>query len=560
VEARFDVAELYRRFQASFAGVEVQREEWRDPCLAKPIFAAVQLQRQELLEEGAWSPWRPLPRSRVEAYRDMFQVFERIEDLPPGGLEVRLMNFDKHEVIMELLQPESYQIASAEEEWFPPSYYGKYKDLQRKMDSEKRREEKDKDRKQPTTTDPRRDPMARGGQTPGVYGPTQGGTRGAPGAARGRGTTPGGMPGDPMYNQRGMRGGRAGGTAPGGDMMMPGGRRPSTRRGGPGDPLYGGDMYGMPGDPTMRRRASTNEVYWEFAADMIVPREDLSQRDKPLLFWVFDDTSEPGKTYQYRLRLGVFNPVAGTGQVAERDLDKKDQVILWSPYSDVTKPVEIPQRIYLFAKEVQEKTKTATVEVARYALGYWRSENFLVRLGEAIGKEVEPKREDDKTKSKARMAAGYPDLGLPDRITDVRSLMGQGGMPGALGPMGPDQQNLPKKVDYRTGKVLVDLVQVNDWGNAPNLRPRLYYNMLYTEDGMRIEHMPVNAANWPRDLTAAYQYVQAEKRREPQTFRAFSKSGLRGRGMGGPDGMDGYDDYGLYDDMGAYDGGGMYPY
>jgi len=37
VEARFDVAELYRRFQASFAGVDVQKEEWRDPCLANPF-------------------------------------------------------------------------------------------------------------------------------------------------------------------------------------------------------------------------------------------------------------------------------------------------------------------------------------------------------------------------------------------------------------------------------------------------------------------------------------------------------------------------------------------
>ena len=142
-----------------------------------------------------------------------------------------------------------------------------------------------------------------------------------------------------------------------------------------GDPLYG-DMYGMQGDPSMRRRSSTNEVYWEFGKEMITYREDLSKRDKPLLIWVFDDTVEPGKTYQYRVRLGVFNPVAGTAQLVERDLAKKDQVILWSPYSQVTQPVDVQKMIYLFAKDVQDKTSTATVEVARYSQGYWRIAGF----------------------------------------------------------------------------------------------------------------------------------------------------------------------------------------
>ena len=200
-----------------------------------------------------------------------------------------------------------------------------------------------------------------------------------------------------MYNQRGGRGNRgAGGYGPGGDPMMGGrGGRGAKRGGGMGDPLYG-DMYGMQGDPSMRRRSSTNEVYWEFGKEMITYREDLSKRDKPLLIWVFDDTVQPGKTYQYRVRLGVFNPVAGTAQLVERDLAKKDQVILWSPYSQVTQPVDVQKMIYLFAKDVQDKASTATVEVARYSQGYWRSQDFQVKLGETIGKEMEPKKEDDR--------------------------------------------------------------------------------------------------------------------------------------------------------------------
>jgi hypothetical protein len=567
VEGRFDVAELYRRFQASFAGVDVQKEEWRDPCMAKPIFAAVQLERQEFAEDGGWTAWQPVPRSRVEASRERFRVYEKVSDLPPGGLGVRLMQFKDDTVTSELLQPEAYQIASAEEEWFPPSFYGKFKDLQRKVEAEKRRDETEKNRKQ-TTTGTQRDAMTRGAQG-GMYGGTmQQGGRGAPGSARGR-NQPGGMQGGDMYGgQMGGRRGRAGAmTGPGG-YPGPGGQTRTGRRGGPGGDMYG-DMYGMPGEMGMRRRSSTNEVYFDFFPEMITFREDLSKRTKPLLVWVFDDTVEPGKSYQYRVRVGVFNPVAGTGQIVDRDSDKKDQVILWSPYSEITKPVEVQQRTYLFARDVQDKTNTATVEVARYALGYWRTENFQVRPGEAIGKEMEPKKEDDREKrlkDRARMTAGYgyPGAGS-DRITGMRGMppMGPGGMPGYGVPTSPDQQNVPKTINYRTGKVLVDLVQVNDWGNAPNLRPRLYYDMLYTGDGTKIEHMPVSASNWPRDVAAAYQYIQTEKRREPQSFRAFNKGGMRGRARPGPGGMEGYEDmgmYGDYGDYGGYGGEGMYPY
>ncbi len=580
VEGRFDVAELYRRFQASFAGVDVQKEEWRDPCMAKPIFAAVQLERQEMSEDGGWKNWQPVPRARIEANRERFRVYEKTSDLPAGGLGVRLVQFKDDTVASELLQPEAYQIASAEEEWFPPSFYGKFKDLQRKVEADKRRDESEKNRKQTTTTGTQRDAMNRGGQG-GMYGGTmQQGGRAAPGSARGRGMT-GGVQGGDMYGgqQGGRRGGRAGNVTGPGGYPGPGGQTRQGRRGGPGGDMYG-DMYGPGGEMGMRRKSSTAEVYFDFFPEMITFREDLSKRTKPLLIWVFDDTVEPGKTYQYRVRLGVFNPVAGTGQVVDRDLGKKDQVILWSPYSEITKPVEVQQRTYLFARDIQDKTNTATVEVARYALGYWRTESFQVKPGEAIGKEMEPKKEDDRekqrAKDRARMAGGYGypgGAGGPDRITGPRGVppMGPGGMPGMMPgmmPTSPDQKNVPKTINYNTGKVLVDLVQVNDWGNAPNLRPRLYYDMLYTGDGTNLEHMPVSAANWPKDVATAYQYIQTEKRKEPQPFRAFNKGGIRGRGRGGRGGMEGgYEDMGMYDEMGgygdyggAYGGEGMNPY
>ena len=46
VEAKFDAGQLYENFRESFDSESV-RADWRDPCLAKPVFAAVQLQRQQ---------------------------------------------------------------------------------------------------------------------------------------------------------------------------------------------------------------------------------------------------------------------------------------------------------------------------------------------------------------------------------------------------------------------------------------------------------------------------------------------------------------------------------
>ncbi|MHC4518588.1 MAG: hypothetical protein ACYTAS_08375 [Planctomycetota bacterium] len=565
VEAKFDTAELYRQFRAYFNGTEVERQAWRDPCLAEPTFAAVQLQRQRRLDDGRWSDWSEVPRSRVEANRELFSVIERVEDLPPGGLKIRLMHFDNDVITMSLLQPESYQIASAEEEWFPPSFYDKFKDLQRKVEAEERKKEREEaQRSRPDTTGRRRD-TTRSGTTGGTTGGQRGRRRDTAGGMGMGGAAYGG--GQDMTRTRGGRGRSRPGQMM--DPTMPGGatqRRGRTRR-SPMDQGYGdmGAAYGgMMPDAGMRLAPSTDEAYFEFSQAMINYTTDLSKEKEPVLFWALDDTAEPGGTYRYRIRLGVFNPVAGTDKLDDRDMDKKDQVILWSDFSTITDAVAIPKRLYFFAKDVQEKTKTATVEVARFALGYWRTEDFRVQPGEVIGEEKEPEPEEERDRRSARLAGG--------RITGApmgRDMMMQPGY-GAYGPGAgmygpgagmyqtptPQDETMPDIIDYRTHTVLVDLVTVNDWG--PNLQPRMYHDMLYTADGVNIEHMPVNTRNWPRNLLEAYQDIAAKKRRDPEPFRDFSKGGMRGRRGPGGGGMDPMNPYGgemMYDmPGGAYPG------
>ncbi|MBN2133480.1 MAG: hypothetical protein JW741_28530, partial [Sedimentisphaerales bacterium] len=441
VEAKFDLASLYHQFRAYFDGEEVSRPEWRDPCLAQPVFAAVQLQRRKL-DGSAWSDWQDVPRCRAETYAQMFQIVERVEDLPPGGMDVRLMQFKQKPIVMDLLQPSPYQIASAEEDWFPPSFYDQYKDLQRKVDLQERRDERDKNR----TDLGRADGRGRtgvGGQTTGAGG-------------RYRSNTAGGAGGNTMYGGRDRRGGR-GQTQDGmygGDAT---GRRRGTRARGDDTGIYGGDtLYG--GVPGATDKPTLDEVYNDFADVLITYRTDLSTVQEPLLFWAFDDSPQPGATYEYRIRLGVFNPVAGTSQLADQDMSKKDQAILWSNFSQITEPVQIPERMYFFAKDVQDPKRSATVEVARYCLGYWRSEDFEVKPGETIGKKLKPKVED---KDRDRGRAGGPG----GRITDGlyagpnATPRGLGVTPGMFDTTNTNEVTLPDMIDYRTGNMLVDLVQ-----------------------------------------------------------------------------------------------------
>jgi len=558
VEAKFNVAELYRQFNAYFAGTEVAKQAWRDPCLANPKFAAVHLQRQTLLDDGTWSDWVDVPRSRIEANRSLFQIVENVKELPPGGLGVRMMQYADRFVTMSLLQPEAYQIASAEEEWFPPSYYTKFKEVQRKIEADEKRKEREEQRdRQEADTGGRRDNLriVAGGATATGTSP------------RRRESTTGGGMGDPYggaggTRDRGARTSRTRGGAPGMGMdpMAPDARQRGARTGRrtPGDMAYDpglGAYGGYPMDGTMRMTPTTDEVYYEFAQAAMNYTTDLSKSKDPLLFWAFDDTMEPGKTHRYRIRLGVFNPVAGTDKLAPRDADKKNQVILWSEFSKVTDAVSVPKRLYFFAKDVQDRQKTATVEVARYLLGYWRTEDFQVRPGDAIGKEMEPKEEKPKRTDRLMTPGG--------RITGApmgREMLGMG--PYAAGPYGgaggmamyqtpadpADAAINPEVIDYSTNTVLVDLLEVSDWSTQPSLQPRVYYDMLYTHDGTSIERMPVGTRNWSKDLLATYQLISTEKRKEPQSFKSFQKGGFRSRGgMGGPGGA-----YGSpYDMMGG---------
>ena len=305
-----------------------------------------------------------MPRSKIDPRKRMFEVIEDINDLPAGGIKVRLLQFDDAEVRIDLLQPEAYRIASAKEEWFPPSLHGKYLEYQKEIEAIGRREaaagkkeerEGERSERRSRTARPETQPTGGIGSQPGMGMPMGPGREMSPAAPARKTPT----------------------------------RRSQTERGSEKE------------RPQKSKEVSKtiDDVYQEFDEISITESTDIAKMDKPLLFWAYDDTVEPGK-YRYRIRLGVFNPIAGTNQFSEQDKSLKNKVILWSKFSDTTEPVEIPGKLYFFPREIQEATKAVTVQVSRYVLGYWYSKDFTVKQGELIGKVGEYKITEEEESKK----------------------------------------------------------------------------------------------------------------------------------------------------------------
>jgi hypothetical protein len=453
VEAKFDVSGLYKRFNTSFAGEDIQ-QDWRDPCLAKPVFASVQLQRQKLLSDGSWSDWQTVPRSKIDRHKRMFEIIEDVNDLPAGGIKVRLLQFDDAEMRMDLLQPEAYRIASAKEEWFPPSLHGKYVEYQKEIDVIKRREaavgkkeEREGERSE---------------------------RRSRPAAAKTRPTTEG--TGGP--SGEGMEG-----YVP--STPAPVRKTPPTRGSQP-------ERKSEKERPQKSKEASKtiDDVYKELDEISITGSTDIARMDKPLLFWAYDDTVEPGK-YRYRIRLGVFNPIAGTNQFSEQDKSWKNKVILWSEFSDATEIVDIPRKLYFFPREIQEATKAVTVQVSRYVLGYWYSKDFTVKQGELIGKVGEYKITEEEESKKV---------------------------------------TVPQTVDYTTDAVVVDMVLVTDWSGGNNLHVNRFFDLLYSLNGKDIERRPIKSRYWTEALQNKFNEIKRYEKEPKEPLRSWGgRAGERGR-------------------------------
>ena len=466
IEAKIDVAGLYERFYESYAGNNV-KEPWRDPCLAKPVFAAVQLERQELGEYGNWGGWRVIGKSNIQGNTDILEVIEDIKGLPAGGMKVRRLQFSNLDVQRDILQPQAYRIGSVEEDWFPPTLHKEFISEQVRIKVRERQERQGTERRerQEELRQARRD-RSRGREDS----RTATGTGGAGGF--------GGMMDSPVsYAQPST--GRSGTTRSGtaGRTSERARRRADRRR-----------QESAKEKP--EKTEAAKDIYAEFDKIVITEETDIARMTEPLLFWAHDDTVEANKSYRYRIRFGVFNPVAGSNQFFEADMSHKNNVVLWSDFSDITEVVEIPARLYFFPINVQETIKAVTVQVSKYVMGYWRSENFTVKQGEVIGRVVENEPEER------------------DKIEDKEVV-----------------SNEPESIDYGTEKVMVDVVPVNCWSSGKNVRPRYYFEMLYSSDGGSIKHTAIKQSNWPKNMLAKFNDIKKTQKYPHQELRPWGSRG-----------------------------------
>ena len=455
VEAKFDVVRLYENFHESFAGDNV-REKWRDPCLAEPIFAAVQLQRQKLSADGSWGDWQIVSRIRIDVRKRMFGIIEGVKELPTGGMKVRMLQFNDPQVRMDMLQPEAYRIASANEEWFPPLLHRKFVKRQRLQRLEEGREARQAERAE-REREREGARMERSARMQARLRPAAGSDSAAD--WYGDAEDAGGTPVKKIVTRR----------SPGSRLAER--ERPKRR------------------SAEALKAGSTDDVYEEFEAILITEDSDFARISQPLTFWAHDDTVEPGRSYRYKIRLGVFNPIAGTERFSEQDKHLKNKVVLWSRFSDATEDVTIPGRLYFFPRDIQAAARTVTVQVSRYALGYWYSKDFMVRQGEVIGRSVK------------------------HEIADVEE--------GVVAP---------ETVDYSTGAVLVDVMAVNDWSGGKNLRARNYFNMLYSFDGANIERVPVKTRYWAEELQAKFNEIRRSEKEPKEPLRLWTGGPTRRRG------------------------------
>jgi len=477
VQASFDAASLYRNFEQSFSGRLVTRN-WQDKNLAKPVFAAVQLQRRRRLYNGSFSNWEVVGRTKVDDLKTMLQsIPENIDDKYTTNL--LMVKFDEFSIRKGILQPASYEFAATNNDWLPPELHKEYMKLMKEEQDKLRREQQQYGR---GTSDP----LGRGtGSRMGTFGTL--GARGAGGrmgALSDRGGRAGSLGARGGRGQTGSRG-RAGADR----------RRGTTRSGATG--RYGSRLSGDEREKERKKERKVADVFEDFKKVLMTEKKTLDKMREPLIFWAHDDTMVPGAGYQYRIRLGVFNPIAGRDWFKENEKDYKDKPILWSAYSKETEVVDIPLMMHFFPLDVVAKEEKAVkIKVAKFHNGKWRSEDFQVRPGEMIGTVVE------REPAKGELWSG----GYGGRKAD-------------------EAESELELIDFGTGTSLIDVVPTSDWMGVNRLQQRPYEDILYSkdDDDAGIDHLAVKYRNWPQDLQQQFAMVNAAKSEEIQ---------IRGRGQG----------------------------
>jgi hypothetical protein len=439
VSARFNAQILYNNFLQSFKNPRL-KSSWQDAALARPVLARLELQRRTLQSDGNWGEWETLPRTKIDSYKKMLEELPESLEQSQYSVDLWKSQFDNTNIQLDIMQPEAYLYTISRIKWMPPKYLDEALEILKKQEQtqeRQRREELTRMRTTQSTPDTRRPTTER------------------------RTTT------RPQTQPRSRPGARGGEAAP--DMFG-----------------FGLETPAMTPRPEVRKERTVADVEKDMQKDMLTDKSSIETIKEPVLVWAHDDTAAPGRTYQYRLRLGVFNPIAGKDWFQSDQVAYKNQTILWSNYTEPTAAMYVPRRIYAFpmdvitAKDGSNGIEGVKVEVDKYYLGRWRDFEFDVYPGQIIGSEVE---DVDKIN--------------PQTPTAV---MGE-----FINPMMDVTTDQPTKVDFTTQVMLVDVYPQAIWGKRP------IYQALYYDLEQKLRQMAIGKGNWSAEIRREYDEIQNAK-------------------------------------------------
>jgi len=374
--------------------------------LYEPIFADVELLRSRFLPDQTWSDWEKVERLEVDQMH---------EQSPPENMsEISLTSFDlllKHRmdpsVQRLILQPQPYQLMDAE--WLPPT----------KMAEQKEQEKKDLR-------------AARASGARDLYSRQPASTRRTP-----RNRPP---PRRPAASSQDF----------GLEEDDEGSSSVPQRR--------GGRPPARPG--ALRSWSTDNQGIFEL-------KEWLEQEE--IIIWANDAQVEPGGTYRYLLRVGIFNPIAGRDWFSSKDRWLKNQPILWSPHISPDKIVTIPERTLFFPKIAgRPEDRIVTIEVCRWVEGLWHKKDFRVTPGSIIGTM------DKKSKTPSTSVG----ISVPEDEFEV---------------------------DYSTNVTVLDIVaNSSHWyrfgSSRASFRNLITTDIIYLDTDGLVKRLGVDKRSWPEEL------------------------------------------------------------
>jgi hypothetical protein len=109
---------------------------------------------------------------------------------------------------------------------------------------------------------------------------------------------------------------------------------------------------------------------------------DVATLQQPPTFWAHDENVLPGKTYRYRLRYSLLNPVHQV-QAVVANPKLADTLYLTSPWGEWTEPVTVSERIKFWLAGLPN-SKEAKFEVFTWKEGAWKSHEEKAAPGDMI--------------------------------------------------------------------------------------------------------------------------------------------------------------------------------